>query len=153
MRSDAQLHVLATETIPEIDKILLKVENLPLPDPVSIPFEVTRSNGRWVIEVRIHTNGTNGRHDLGGAEPPAEAPPRVENGNGHGVVNVRLSRVHKKLLQKASLTDPVPAKQLIRLTGYSDNSYVRAALTYLARARLLLRTPDGYLLAPGYQVS
>lgn len=59
----------------------------------------------------------------------------------------KLGRIHRKILEKTSPTEAMPAKKLLSLAGYKDNSYGWEAITFLARARLIVRTPDGYLRA------
>ncbi len=57
----------------------------------------------------------------------------------------KLGRIHRKILEHTSPIEPLPAKKLLSLAGYKDNSYGWQAITFLARARLIIRTPDGYL--------
>ena len=54
----------------------------------------------------------------------------------------KLTRIHHKLLEKATL-EPVSAKKLIKLAGYKYNTYARDAITDLCRHGLLVRLPDG----------
>jgi hypothetical protein len=59
---------------------------------------------------------------------------------------VRLRQVHRRLIDAAT-PQPTPAKQLSSRAGFRRcGSYVRQALTELARWGLLIRTPDGYRL-------
>lgn len=111
-------------------------------DDVDIPngtrtVEVKRGNKRFNLCLLIAPAGV--------ADAPTVLP--VPAGYSRPAPGVKLGRIHRKLLEKASPTDPLPAKRLISLAGYKDNSYSWDAITYLARQRLLLRTPDGYLRA------
>ncbi len=73
----------------------------------------------------------------------AAAPPV-----GQRVGEPHLRRVHRRILEVATLT-PLLAKQLAVRAGYRKcNSYVRMALTDLVRWGRLRHGPDGYFLPP-----
>lgn len=100
-------------------------------------LDTTNANRAFQLDLRVTRLGIQGTLPF---VPPAE-PPRVPPVAGP----VKLGRIHRKILEKASPTDPRPAKKLIHDAGYEENSYSWAAITYLSRHRLLMRTPDGYL--------
>lgn len=147
---DAQLHLIENTVTPFVDKALQAVSHLPL-EPLLIPFEMSRSDGNLVIEVRIRNSSTSGspqprpmnsrQQNDDDADLPVGSSRR--NGNGH---DFRLRRIHRKLLDKApaATAEPISAKRLIALAGYPHNSYSLSAVTQLTRARLLVRTADGY---------
>jgi hypothetical protein len=108
-----------------------------------VAIEVANANQTFHLQLLI--TRLNQEHPLRfGSRDPA-APPAPTS--PHGNASPALKRIHRMLLAQASLTEPAPAKALISRAGYKDNSYSWDAITYLARQRLLVRTPDGYVRA------
>lgn len=72
--------------------------------------------------------------ELAAAESPPAAPPGVP-----------LSDIQRAVLAACG-PEPVTAKRIASLTGYSPSSYLSACLTELCRLSLLVKVPDGYKL-------
>lgn len=108
-------------------------------------LDATNANHAFRLDLRITRLGIQGVLPFEPAAQPARngRPPGPRPPLGQP----NLKRIHRKILEKASATEPIPAKVLIARAGYKENSYSWGAITYLARHRLLQRTPDGYLLA------
>lgn len=95
-----------------------------------VRFRMEISNNK----IGPHTKDTN------------HARSKTRTGSGTPASAPKLKQAHRQILLKASLTEPLPAKRLIKDAGYTDNSYGWSLVTELARWRFLVRTPDGYLL-------
>lgn len=128
----------------QLDPVLELLEGMPAAAiPASGPIHVHTSSEGFELTLTIVAVPRRG---CAAAKPgescKAEASPAPKPSTE------RLCQVHKKLLSKADPVTPKTAKRLIAEAGYKDNTYARDAITYLCRLRLLIRTPDGYLLAP-----
>ena len=143
--SERLLRTLVRKQLEQVLDLLDSLDCAKQMDPGAL-LSVPTSNDSFQLDLRISRQAHQGvlPFDQTGEQqnpPKRSGVPAGPNGTP------RLRRVHQMILSKASATEPRTAKELIRAAGYSDNSYAWEAITFLARAKLLLRTPDGYLLA------
>lgn len=125
-------HLISALARNDLDHLLAELDNLD--EEGYEPITISRANERTTLTLTIKHNDSVGAKPIVAKIEAAQASPAL-----------KLGRIHRKILEKASPTEAIPAKRLIALAGYKDNSYSWEAITHLSRARLILRTPDGYL--------
>lgn len=147
MSDRVNARLLAAHLKPKAQRLLKHVEDLAggealLPDQSA---EVVVASEDYELRLTVC------RRHRGLFTPPAdEAPVAVPHHNGKSAAvpsGNGLKRIHRKIVEKATDT-PVPAKALLKAAGYEANTYGRDAITYLTRAGILQRTPDGIRLPP-----
>jgi hypothetical protein len=92
----------------------------------------------------IPANHGNGYHDgVARGVPPQAAAKTLDC---VAVPPAPIRAIERRILECVG-RDPIPAKQLARMSGYRTNSHFRGALAALTRAGLLRHTPEGYAVA------
>lgn len=106
------------------------------PQPVSVHFQAGPENvPRLGVLIGFPVGGP-------GAVTPT-APPAVAPVTAGATAPAPAMTPTQRKLYEAAGAGAVPARKLCRLAGVRPNSRAREALTWLVRARLLVRLPDG----------